>query len=424
MSVPISVSFHVSKNYIRTLKSDDGVSIYHAYPTLADYAAGLIPDKVNPRTHGPECLKGMLPKEIRSTLETTPQSFSLINRGSTILSDNAWFDPIKEQLTITFTDYDGDDPIHGMPDGATTDAVIKDAQRDALRSILAILDEHQPLTINTYQELIQKHHELIPNYLKTARIHLEIIKGISCRSDIADISEGRNTGRQVKQWSLEDFRGGFDWLKKALDKAGYGDIVGYEEMAGKDITVLDVIAIINLFHQQYNDSCQPTISYSCKGKMLDRAIQSVDGLKMLEPLIVDILKLHDLVYSTIPKAYGAYGGILTSLCSKDGTFKKFGNPRKLPFSDYCATNSIPTGVLFPVLASMRAIISYDRTGRAFWNVPYEKFWEENKETLVNQLLDDFKVSRNPNVCGKSAAIYGNLYRTAENRYMKMRLNER
>jgi len=53
--------------------------------------AGLIPDNVNPCSHGERSIRGKIPNDIRETVETEPQNFVLVNRGSTILSSRVHF---------------------------------------------------------------------------------------------------------------------------------------------------------------------------------------------------------------------------------------------------------------------------------------------------------------------------------------------
>lgn len=221
-----SISFHVSREYVRKISfvDPDGkrFTIHHVYPTLADFVGGSIPDKVNPRTHGEECLKGKLPAHIKKTIEETPHDFVLANRGSTILNSDLHYDENAETMTLTFDKYQEPNAIHGVADGATTVAVISDSQTELLER--AIKDGGGIAELKTFCDLA-RYPELVSEDvasdlagLKQARIHLEIITGINERDRIACLSEGRNTSRQVKPWTMADFNGDFDFLKKILKK--------------------------------------------------------------------------------------------------------------------------------------------------------------------------------------------------------------
>ena len=419
-----SITFHVSREYIRkftfTDSDDKKFTIHHVYPTLADFVVGNeIPESVNPRTHaGSQCLKGKLSEKIRETIREEPHNFVLANRGSMILDSSIHYDESNEMLTIYFEQYEGPTAIHGIPDGATTNAVIADVQKDALEAVLEATEEIQS-KIKSFADL-SRNPTLIPDYLKNARLHLEIITGIEDRERIALLSEGRNTSLQVKSWTMEDFKGHYDWLKSVLDQQLYKDKIGYEENAGADVEILDVLAILNLFHESYtqNDS-QPTQSYSAKGSMLERVIpkegnNNLVGFKKLAPIVPDVLALHDLVLSTLPEIYNkncgncGKGGKLGALVSPVGlkVFKKLKTPKLLNFSKYKASHKIPNSILYPLLASMRALIRDEG-----WHMRPEDFWNKNCVTLVKQLferfVDDHK--QNPNVCGKSSSTYRQLF---------------
>ena len=56
--------------------------------------------------------------------------------------------------------------------------------------------------------------DALPPYLKDARLHVEVIVGIGDRDRIGRLVSGRNTSRQVKSWSLAEFDGTFDWIRR------------------------------------------------------------------------------------------------------------------------------------------------------------------------------------------------------------------
>ena len=423
-----SISFHVSRDYIRKFSFADENGrkfiIHHVYPRLDHFCGGAIPDAVNPRTHGKECLKGKLPKCIQETIVEYPHDFVLANRGSTILASTTHYDEDREMLTLYFENYEGPDAIHGMPDGATTYAVILKAQDEVIKSAIEEIGDQNIKSIGDLSS------DVIPDYLKNARIHLEIITGITDRETIADLSEGRNTSRQVQAVSMANFNNCYNWLKDILNKQPYGNEIGYEENAEKDTDIREIIAIINLFHEGYTnpenpdnpEKCpQPTQSYSAKGKMIDRITEEeiIIGFKKLSPIIPEILELHDLVYATLPEVYNKSGGKLGLFGEHgDPIFKKHSPPVKLYFSDCKAGYRIPSGVLYPLLASMRALVKYQNE-KAVWQMPPKVFWARYSKSLVNLLFERFvDYNRNPNVCGKSKTTYSQLFMAAENQLLR------
>ena len=69
-------------------------------------------------------------KAIEHTLRNEPEDFWLANRGGFLLADKVKFDPDRGQVEISLTDPE----IHGLADGATTNAVIAKVQKEAARS--------------------------------------------------------------------------------------------------------------------------------------------------------------------------------------------------------------------------------------------------------------------------------------------------
>lgn len=410
-----TVSFRVSRDYVRrfSFKDESGrpYTVHHVYPTLADFFGGNIPEKVNPRSHGAKCLKGKVPKAIRDTVYERPADFVLANRGSTILNSQLFYDEKSEVMNLRFADYDSDEPIHGIADGATTNAVVTDIQSDVFQQVVT---EHQlPENYKSFKDLSGT--DFVPDYLKNARIHLEIITGITSRSKISALSEGRNTSTPVKSWTMKDFNGAFDWLKVILDGEEYANKVGYEENANKDVEVLDIIAVLNLFHEVYTETGKaPTQSYSAKGQMAEFVSDParLPGFRKLEPVVTDVLDLHDLVISTLPQVYNAgLGRKLGALGEKDNKVcQKLRKPEKLTFSDRKATHKIPKGILFPILGSMRALIRY-KGGKAGWRMSPDVFWNSHAKTLVEIAFDYFREDNyNPQSMGKNALVYNALFK--------------
>ena len=103
---------------------------YRLMPRVADWPASKVPDGPNPRSHGPECLESGVAREIEKTLTENPQDFHLANRGGCLLVHSLRFDPDAERIRIELDDL----ALHGMADGATTNAVIEQVQDELGRS--------------------------------------------------------------------------------------------------------------------------------------------------------------------------------------------------------------------------------------------------------------------------------------------------
>lgn len=407
--------FRIDKDHLRKIefrRGDDRepeVTIYHLYPTLDNWCGRETPDEVNPRSHEDEALVGGVPKAIESTLRNSPDDFFLANRGATILGDSLRFDKDAGNVEITLSDFAGDDPIHGIADGGTTDAIIARVQADVASKFGNI----------TFQKL--KASE-IPAFLRRARIHLEVIIGLQDRDRIRSLVQGRNTSKQVSRWTIANFEGNFEWIKEILEKKNspLRGRVAYEENAGAAVTILDVLAILTLFHQAYDTrGTAPTVAYSSKGRMDSRLTSKefAKGYTALAPILLDILRLHDHVYLKFEDAFKEFcpNGKLGGRGPRDG--RMF--PREkhyLPITDVTANITIPSGALYPLLAAHRALVEYDSDAkaRAAWSMNPFDFFDNHGATLVQDLFEQIEtVGDNPQLLGKQKSVYNSLFKTAQ-----------
>lgn len=388
-------------------------AVYHAYVRLSDWIGRTLPDGVNPRSHDVDCLKSDVAKGIEQTITESPEDFYLANRGMTIMAKSLEYDAKKGIMRLRITNPE----CQGSADGATTDAVISKVQT---RVAWEMLNDRNATFVDFINSLENREQweKLVPDYLKQARLHLEIHTDLEDRDRIASLVGGRNTSRQVKSWSMADFTGMFDWLKDILEKdEAFAGKIGWEENSGKDITVLDVLSIINLFHPEFDDQDAngdkaPTISYSNKGKM-DTRLENEDILKgytKLARVIPDILKLYEYAYSEFAimfdKAYAGNG----RLGGRNGV-----KPRtiELPFTGAKSNYEISDGYLFPLLASMRALVAHEP--KIHWAAEPFEFLSKHGPKLIVELMEQVKAQGggNPTVAGKRKLVYTALHAKAQ-----------
>lgn len=401
------VEFFVGKDFVRRFRFEnpDGrkrnTTVYHAYPCLSDWVGRALPDDVNPRSHEEESLRSPVAREIEKTILERPDEFVRANRGSTIVAEDVEFDEKTGKMAIIIKD-----PANqGVADGGTTDAIIARVQRQLL--------ENKPLSEIAPDDM--------PEQLKTARIHLEIWMGLTDREQIAPLVAGRNTSRQVKQWTLADFQGKFNWLKEDVfgPKSQFGEKIGYEENSLAELNVLDVLAFLTVFHPEYDtvtegeDVKTPTIAYSGKGRLEQRLQdpETEEGYKNLAPIVEDILALYEHIYSTFDTQYVKAYGKGARLGRRYGVRPLDDkNPLKLPLTGKTSLYRIPSGYLFPILNGFRALVGYRRTGEAFWRKEPQAFWNEHGSKLVRTLMTQAEeLGGNPNRVGKQGSVYSSLY---------------
>lgn len=407
---PLKLQFHVGKEFIRQFQipQEDArkkaTTVLHLYPTLAEWVGRSMPDNVNPRSHDPECLKSPVAKKIEQTILDKSGDFYLANRGSTIIAEGYEFDPKTGNIQLIIADPEN----QGLADGATTDAVVAKVQTALAREVLEKKDAN-------YEDLVKAGNK-IPDTLKNGRIHLEVFVGLDDRTRIANLVEGRNTSRQVRGWSMADFRGEFEFLKDILEakESPFAGKTGYEENSSQDVSILDVLSIVTLFHPEFDEKDAngtdkaPVVAYANKGRMDARLADDKlkVGYRELSPLTVDILKLHDYVYANFEKAYDSVFGPKARLGRRPGVESRLmGNPYELPLTGMKSNYVIPSGFVFPVLAGLRALITR-RAGKIYWKVDPFEFFNKYGKDLIAELMEQVdNVGGNPNVAGKRKQVY-------------------
>jgi AIPR protein len=405
---PITLRFPHSKDDLRRITVKDGLGEYEVYrisPSAENWPAERVPDRVNPRSHDEACLKSKVAKDIEQTLRDEPQDFWLANRGGFLLVDRVKFDPERSQLEIALTD----DTIHGIADGGTTNAVIAKLRREA----------------NETKD------EVLVESLRVARFNMDVVVGLSEHDRVAKLVQGRNRSVQVKEWSLNDFRGGFDWLKDYIDRPDgpFRGKIGWEENASAPWSVLDLISVMTLFHPTYSSRekrrrGQPTAAFSAKGGGDKRLLSDdmADGYKSLKPVLEDILRLHDNVYAGFEPAYEEYNLEVNGKRSKAGRRRGIENRAiVLPMTGTASEYRVDKGLLFPLLAAHRALLEFGDAG-VQWREAPQPFFDEFGPDLVGRLIEEYeKLGRNPATVGKNKSVYEGLFEKAENILMTQSL---
>ncbi len=405
--------------YRRVTLTDDDVStdqssqqydVYRLTPRVMDWPAKSIPDNVNPRSHGDESIKSAVARAIEKTLRESPEDFWLANRGGFMLAESVDFDPKAGLAHIVIAD----DSIHGIADGGTTNAVIEKLQ----------------------DEFVNSNSEVLKQCLETARFNLDVVVGLTDKEKIRTLVQGRSKSVQVKEWSLSNYGGGFDWIKELIEKpdGAFKGVIGWEENSGKDVSVLDVICLMTLFHPIYDDPNEkryeaPTPAYSSKGSADKRLLNEkmAAGYKYLGSVLEDILELHDHVYCHFDDAYVKYVKDYKGTSSRPGRLKgleKNGEkqpPFSLPYTGKEPEYKVHTGFLFPMLASLRALIA-DNDGQAKWVSDPQVFFDKHGPELMSTFMEHYESSKSPTVLGKSKGVYKALHSVAKIKVLEGDLN--
>jgi hypothetical protein len=329
--------------------------------------------------------------------------FDLMNKGITILADQVRLVDKEKKIYELVVD----DEL-GIVDGAHTAKLIEEAQaEDAIPE-----EQHVELYVRT---------GLPPKF-------------------VAEIAKGLNTGIQVKPQSIYAIDGVFDWLQKEISTRPYAKLISWSESDEGEYDVRDLIGVLELMNVidfPNNESRHPVAAYEKWSVPLEKFAQDHKehiGAKKsskyyhLKPLLIDALRLHDIIrrdFRGIHNRNGGQAGKLKILEEASARRKEFEFPfAHLEPSKYRLTK----GALYPILAAFRSCVALDKSGEAHWIGGFESvlsMWKEAGPELVAEIFQATKDhSHNPNVLGKSRAVWSGLHKTLELRMLRRELRKR
>jgi hypothetical protein len=346
---------------------------------------------LNPRD--PKLSSGVS-KKILETLQDQPDLFLLKNRGLTILVEKVEFDNQSNLLKIEMVD----NSKHGLLDGGHTFRVI--------RSFIDALEPDELTDVS-------------------AMVKLEILEGVQDRNDVIGIVEARNTSTQVKEQGIEDLMGTFDVIKEVLKGKPYENRIAYKEYelledgSKKDIDIKEILSYLVCFDvESFDKSKHPIKAYSTKAILVDHFSSRKKEMEKYVQLLPEILELRDVIYLELPDAYnksandeaGGKFGKLTGVT--DTSSKKKMGDVVLEFTGKKSHYRIPSGFIYPVLASFRNLVGIDtKNGKCYcyWKTDPIKFFCDLKYDLASRVGGQAKELRNPNKLGKDVATWQSCY---------------
>lgn len=418
-SFPHEYRIPVSQEHIRSIKDPhlQDITTLHALVKVRDLPNGKIPDKINPRSHEVIKMSSRVPEAIENALEENPEIFHLLNRGCLILAKKAWYDNQNKMLHF-IVESEND---HGMVDGATTDRVLARLKAEASNADFDSLKEDE-----------------IPPHFKDAYIHLEVIAGEIDQDLRIKLAGARNTSEQVKEFSLEDLKGNFDWLKDILERSKFKGKIRYRENEPKPVDIRVVLALLTLFHPTWlklDKPKDPIVAYTGKGAALDlytdKETEWQGGYRKLAPVVVDILELYDHIHIEFQKAYreayGADGG-KTKLGKRKGVtyIENKTKARELHLSGKRTQYVLPDGWLYPLLASFRMLLVWPKNGRGdvkWAKDPFDLFSQKGSELVYFLVERHEELGRNANATGKSKGVWSGLRDKVENWLLREKLRQ-
>lgn len=340
-----------------------------------------IPMSTNPRD---QSMKTAVAKKIKiSLLNTSEPNFFLLNRGIVLSAETVQYDNSCSKIRISFSD----DDVHGNVDGG-----------------------------HTYKAILEKRDELdfYQQYVK-----LEILTGVE--DFFQSLAAARNTSTQVQDKSIAELENRFEIIKNAIRNEPFCDNVYFKENADGDIDVADIISLLTMFNLEKfpNMESFPIISYSGKKKCIDYYIEAhkTHGETTNNPyykmknIMVDIFKLYDMLEIEIGNFYkqknpsGRYGSVKGVTTPKDGVgFKS-------KFYSKCMDYQSPTGFLYPILGSFRAIVKDDGIEYSWKKNPFEIMKKIAPDLVSTTIERSRTLSNNAQSVGKDVGNWKTLYMT-------------
>ena len=393
----------VQQDHIRNIKDPyfEGISIIHAFVKVRDFPNGHIPDKINPRSHEKLRMRTRIPQDITESIKESPDTFHLLNRGCLIIAKKAWYDNQSRVLHFLIES----DNEHGMVDGATTDRVLEQLKREVSKADFYTLKEDE-----------------IPDNFKQAYVHIEIVAGEVEQDLRLNLAKARNTSEQVREFSLQDLGGEYEWLKEILENSQFKGKIRYRENEPKPVDIRLVLGLLTLFHPHWDQKdSDPIIAYSAKGTVIDnyKDEEWKKGYRKLSPIVLDILKLYDFVHVNFndfgyKAAYSSEGKGAALGRRKEVRYidtSKRREAKELPLTGQKTQYVLPDGWLYPLLGSFRALVDFPKSGRGDvkWITDPFKFFGNEGKGLVRDLVDASEdLGRNANATGKSRRVWSGL----------------
>lgn len=319
-------------------------------------------------------------KKVKESLESVDDlSFHLKNKGITILAHQVEYSTDKKIATVYLRENDG------IADGAHTYEIILKAQSEG--------------TCPDGQ------------YVK-----FEILTGISQEMG-PDIAGGLNTAVQVDDASLMNLEGAFDWVKEALKKTNFGDRISYKQNEERAYDIREILGLMTIFNvNKFPYPQHPKEAYVSKARCLDLYKDDPDSFKMLKPILIDILRLHDHVHILSRERYNeTTGGRAAGMKGVYAT-KKRGNYEYI-FVGQARDYQLYDGALYPMLGAMRFLVE-QKPGENFYSWKLKSFNEVESffdEVAPDLVATTYKTSliygRKPNPMGKDENHWDNMYKT-------------
>lgn len=379
--IMIRKTIKVSDSYFRKFEDplgNENAKKYIFYVRTCDVPDG-IPMATNPRD---QKLTSSVAAAITESLLSNDGLFHLKNRGIILSAKRVRYDNRLQEVTIEFDD----ESCHGNIDGG-----------------------------HTYKILLENRDKALDQF-----VQFEVMTGVE--SMIADLAEARNTSVAVDAKSMAELRERFDPIKESLEGMPFFERISFKQnqitrdvdtnKAMKMIDARDIVSIICMFNiRKYTSAEHPTKAYAGKQAMLNEYLEDPEHYRKFVNVIPDIFDLYEAIETEFAVAYNENGRMYGR---KSYAGYKEGNPvGKSKFGQNDISYKIPDGLLYPLLASFRALLVYDEAaGKYKWmdgKTPMD-VWNRHKTVLTRSIMDlAGSLGDKPTVFGKDPSLWNYTY---------------
>lgn len=343
-------------------------------PDLADF------QDVNPRT--PRITSPVV-REIMHTLTKNPLQMAIKNRGIFLIVGKI---SKGDNLIVELKDR----AKHGIIDGGHTYLAIREVLEHGSDE-----DKHQA---------------------RKASLPIHVFSGVPHELAV-EMAAGLNFSKQVQKISLDNLRGYYDPIRKALKGTPAEDHVAFEEGEKKAWKIGEILGFLEMFNfNRYTISDNPYDLYAHVGNVAIRAgedLASKDkGMMLAIEHLPDILKLVDMIHAEIQPLRSKH----------EPNRRGRGRPRKhakpeetkepapritLPFTGKKVHERLGAGWLYPILAGFRANLSIDvEEGTWRWKRSNERVLAAAAKELVAICLAEQRAAAGkPEWVGKRESAY-------------------
>lgn len=202
---------------------------------------------------------------------------------------------------------------------------------------------------------------------------------------VADTVQARNTSRQVQNYTMLEYTGEFEELKRALRSAGWKDtlegLVAFRENDRKPWSVFEILQRLVCFDVEKWEGMQPIAAYKSKTKALEMYMdtETRERLQKLYPLVIDLITLPEYLESEFSR------GIVPG--RKLGNLKgvrKLERPNMRDGTTFETRHKFDNAAILPMAAAFRELL-VERSGAYKWRLDPRQVFHHVAEKLYDHL---------------------------------------